>query len=90
VVVARVSVGPCDATVENKMSPIGSGLSQVFNKCSVSSRQLYSCCWLRTWRAYADVGVLVGINITRSLYRTAMSLSDCPTYERLQVLHRSL
>jgi hypothetical protein len=49
------------------------------------SSLLFSMC-----NAYAEIGLLVFMYRVGSLCLVATELSDCPTYEELQVLHLSL
>jgi hypothetical protein len=53
-------------------------LLQLCNSCSVRSGLLYSCQLLRTWMAYAEIGLFVLMYRIRSRCLIAMVLLDCP------------
>ena len=61
-----------------------------FNNYNVSSAVPYSFLLFSMCNAYAEIVLLFLIYRVCSLCLVAIDLSDCPTYELLQVFHLSL
>jgi len=73
------------------MTPNSSlSLLHVFSNCIVYSKFPYSCIFLRTCNAYAEIGLFVLIYLICSLCLVSIDLPVWPTYALSHILHCNL